>query len=50
VLTGDVSKSLTEISYSLEEEDGGKKQKEARPSGNNNIIEGKRRKVQEATN
>ena len=50
VITSDISKALSEISYSLEdEEDDGKKNK-PRPPPSNQIIEGRRRKVTVETN
>lgn len=51
ILTSEISKVLTEISYSLEEDEDEKKQsKQKTPPANSNIIEGRRRKVQDATN
>ena len=50
VITSDISKALSEISYSLEdEEDDGKKNK-PKPPPSNQIIEGRRRKVTVETN
>lgn len=46
-MTSEVSKNLSEISYSLEDEEEVKKKPP--PKTHSNIIEGSRRRVQEAT-